>query len=271
MAIPNIESIIRAHSDFSMDDPAEQYVEATKMHRLTFGIDMPDIQALYSKPELIKATWCATKQTGGRVIELDDPDVGDELSQALKGRRTVRCFPTFTALSDADVSQLCWSADGVSGGLAEKGHWGRTAPSGGALYPRDMYLIFPKADSAHAGSWHYNPYEHRLEQVDDATIDDVFNDSWQQGVVANASACFVIAGVFWRNRFKYNLRGTRFTLIESGMVTQNLLLAAQRQHWASMPFGGYYDDELCQALHLDGLNESPLSVVFIGARGQQTS
>ena len=269
MAIPNIESIIRAHSDFSMDDPAEQYIEATKMHRLTFGIDMPDTHSLHDKPELIKATWRATKQTDGRVIALDNPEVGDDLSQALKNRRTVQRFPTFKALGNDEISQLCWSADGVSGSLVEeKGHWGRTAPSGGALYPRDVYLIFPKADAAHAGSWHYNPYEQRLEHVDDATLDEVFSDSWQQRAVANASVCFVVAGVFWRNRFKYNLRGTRFALIESGMVTQNLLLAAQRQHWASMPFGGYYDDELCHALHLDGLNESPLSVVFIGARGQ---
>lgn len=55
MAIPNIESIIRAHSDFSMDDPAEQYIEATKMHRLTFGIDMPDTHSLHDKPELDKS------------------------------------------------------------------------------------------------------------------------------------------------------------------------------------------------------------------------
>ena len=57
------------------------------------------------------------------------------MEEALARRRTVRRFAS-RSLDLKQVSQLLWGADGVSDprGL-------RTAPSAGATYPLDLYLV----------------------------------------------------------------------------------------------------------------------------------
>lgn len=70
-------------------------------------------------------------------IKLPEPvqDSKTSIEQALLQRRSVRIF-TDSPLTLADVSQLLWAAQGVTSprGL-------RTAPSAGALYPLEMYIV----------------------------------------------------------------------------------------------------------------------------------
>ena len=42
---------------------------------------------------------------------------------------------------------------------------------------------------------------------------------------------------------KYNQRGVRFALTESGHVAQNALLAAVALGLSALPIGGYFDEE----------------------------
>ncbi len=79
-----------------------------------------------------------------------------------------------------------------------------------------------------------------------------------------AALLVVVTGVFWRSRFKYGLRGYRFTLLEAGHLGQNLLLAAAALDLAALPVGGFYDRRVERLLGVDGVNESALYLFAVG-------
>jgi SagB-type dehydrogenase family enzyme len=147
-------------------------------------------------------------------------------------------------------------------GVAPDGR--RHVPSAGALYPLELYTVATDADGIDTGTYHYDPYVHRLERFrDNADLRPAIAD----GDLFDRTCCAVVlTAVFWRSRFKYGQRAYRFTLLESGHVAQNLLLAASALDVAALPLGGFYDARLDELLGLDGVDESSLYVVLLGGR-----
>jgi len=94
-------------------------------------------------------------------LALPQPRINSEISveHCLLKRRSVRSFRN-AALSLADISQLLWAAQGI----AAEGHL-RTAPSAGALYPLEVYLVAGNADGLEPGAYHYRPKRHELVLV----------------------------------------------------------------------------------------------------------
>lgn len=189
MKMPNIESVIEDHSTPNALDPCEDFVEATKLYRSTMGIDLPNISRLDRVKELLAASSYATKAWPTQCrIPLDHPCLDEAstmtLSLALRDRVSSKKIEPGTRLSFGDLSYLLWAADGMTHEL-DNGSTGRTAPSGGALYPRDVYLITrdDAIEKIPRGAWHYNPYEHCLEQVGDQGLEQVFNHQWHREVV----------------------------------------------------------------------------------------
>ena len=86
---------------------------------------------------LIGLLFIPSGSRGEAIIKLPPPVHQGKLSveEALSLRRTVRHFAN-RAMDLKQVSQLLWGADGLSDprGL-------RTAPSAGATYPLDLYLV----------------------------------------------------------------------------------------------------------------------------------
>ena len=76
------------------------------------------------------------------------------LEKVVKQRRTVRSFMG-RAITKQQFSQILWSAQGIT----EDGGWKRAAPSGGALYPADVYAVVGEnsVEDLTAGVFHYKP------------------------------------------------------------------------------------------------------------------
>ena len=72
-------------------------------------------------------------------------------------RRLRRDFTDSPLVSD-DISQLCWAAQGVT----DPAYGLRAAPSTGALYPLELFLVVGNSD-LQAGVYGYVPREHALE------------------------------------------------------------------------------------------------------------
>jgi nitroreductase len=85
---------------------------------------------------------------------LSSPDAAGRLplEACLARRRSVREFAP-SDLSEREVSQLAWAAQGIT----EPVQGLRTAPSAGALYPLEVYFV--SRDGAHR----YVPQAHALE------------------------------------------------------------------------------------------------------------
>ena len=87
-----------------------------------------------------------TNQPTG-AIKLPPPrlDSPTSIESALRRRRSVREFRQ-EALTLAEVSQLLWSAQGITDPEGK-----RTAPSAGALYPLEVFLVAGVQDELPAG------------------------------------------------------------------------------------------------------------------------
>ena len=186
------------------------------------------------------------------IVELPAPSGGGtRLDDTLAARRTTREL-SGSPLTDVELSRLLWSAQGIT----PAGN--RTAPSAGATYPIELYLLTAR------GVFHYRPHHHDLEIVSD---DDkrllLFDEDVGQDAVRDAAAVFVVTAVFARTAAKYGDRAVRYVHIEVGHVAENLLLQATALGLGGVPVGSFDDDAVAKILGLPADHE-PLYLLPIG-------
>ncbi len=173
------------------------------------------------------------------------------LDESLETRRTMREL-SGPRLTEADISLLLWSAQGIT--LAGN----RTAPSAGATYPIELYLLTAR------GVYLYRPLHHDLEVVsgEDKRL-PLFDNAVSQESVRDAPAVFVVTAVFERTAAKYADRAVRYVHIEVGHVAQNLLLQAATLGLGGVPVGSFDDDAVSEILGLPDDHE-PLYLLPVG-------
>jgi SagB-type dehydrogenase family enzyme len=183
------------------------------------------------------------------------------LEETLASRRTRRDFQAKPLLLE-ELAQLLWSAQGITGADGTL----RTAPSGGALYPLDVYAVVGEASvqGLNAGVYRYLPSQHGLEQV--ATKDlraDLAQACLRQTWMAGAPVSLVLTAEYGRIERKYGARGKRYALIEVGHAGQNIFLQAEALGLGAGIVGAFDDAGLAKALHLPRAHE-PLIVMPVG-------
>jgi SagB-type dehydrogenase family enzyme len=142
----------------------------------------------------------------------------------------------------------------------------RPVPSGGGLYPLELYVIAGRVDGLAPGVYHYVPVVRLLEQLRDGLVPRTLLTYlfMGQGYLAKASAVVVTTAVWERSLAKYGDRGYRYVLFEAGHVAQNLDLAAVALGLGALNLGGFFDDELARLLTLDVEEEMPLYATAVG-------
>lgn len=183
------------------------------------------------------------------------------LEEALARRRSVREFAS-GALTLAEASRLAWAAQGVT--EPER----RTAPSAGATYPLEVYLVAGDVKNLAAGVYRYLPGLHRLEAVADGDIRlPLAAAAVGQQWVSRAALVVVIAAVFERTTARYGKRGERYVHMEAGHAAQNLLLQATALGLGATPVGAFNDAEVARLLHLPA-GATPLYIIPVGRHPQ---
>jgi SagB-type dehydrogenase family enzyme len=175
------------------------------------------------------------------------------LEEALARRRSVRAFSS-EPLSDGEIGQLLWAAQGIT---AEGGR--RTAPSAGALYPLELYALTSD------GLWHYLPEDHALTRLADEDLRAGLQAAaLDQDAVGAAPLVVVITGVFERTAAKYGPeRAPRYVLLEAGHAAHGLLLQAVALDLGAVPIGAFVDSEVARVLGLPA-DEAPLYLLPVG-------
>jgi SagB-type dehydrogenase family enzyme len=183
------------------------------------------------------------------------------LEQAIQQRRTVRKFAS-EALRPAALSQLLWAAQGITGSRGYK----RAAPSAGALYPMDVYVIVGRdgVDAAAAGVYRYEPLGHRISllQENDVRV-PAARAALSQMWMAGAPISLVITAEYGRATAKYGKRGVRYAMIEAGHIAQNVLLQAAALGLKAGIIGAFHDADLVRVLGIPRSHE-PLLILPVG-------
>lgn len=193
-------------------------------------------------------------------IRLPEPrrDGKVSLERTLALRRSVRSYRD-VALSLADVGQLLWAAQGIT-----QGERLRTAPSAGALYPLELYLVAGRVEGLGAGVYKYRPERHSLTRL--AAEDRraaLAEAALGQQFIARAPATLVLAGVYERTAKRYGERAPRYVHIEIGHAGQNVCLQAVALGLGSVTVGAFRDPDVKRILGLPQ-EEAPLYLLPVG-------
>jgi SagB-type dehydrogenase family enzyme len=177
---------------------------------------------------------------------------------ALQQRTSVRDFAA-GPLSLADLSQLLWSGQGIT-------HEGtkRAAPSAGARYPLDLYVVAGEVPGLAAGIYRYRPERHDLVPV--APGDrrrELAAAARGQNWLVEAPVSLAIAAAFARTTEKYGQRGLMYVHMDAGIAAENITLQAVALGLGSVMVGAFEDAEMKKVLGLPR-DWDPLLVLPVG-------
>src|SRR5262249_16991524 len=133
----------------------------------------------------------------------------------------------------------------------------RTAISGGALYPIDLYVVALNVTGLRRGLYRYLPHYHGLRAVPQSGQDFAVAEVAQFGEVRADKANFLVAYVYrlFDNTRKYGESGLAFALIEVGAIATNIHLTCTALGIGSCDIGSFSKRRLEKLMHLDGISE----------------
>jgi SagB-type dehydrogenase family enzyme len=198
--------------------------------------------------------------TKGEAMKLPEPKFSSKTSveEALLKRRSVRDYKE-DSLTLEQISQLLWAAQGVT----EK--WGgRTAPSAGALYPLEIYLVVGKVRELKPGLYQYDPEKQTISQKKEGDLREKLTEaSLGQDEILRAPATVVITAVYERTQKKYHQRGVQYVHMEVGSAGENIYLQAESLGLGTVFIGAFEDEEVKEVL---GISEEPLGIMPVGKK-----
>jgi SagB-type dehydrogenase family enzyme len=177
----------------------------------------------------------------GSPVPLPSPTTTGTISleKAIGKRRSLRAFRP-DPLPMATIGQLLWAGQGVTSPDGK-----RAAPSAGALYPLELYVVTPKQ------VMHYLPDGHRTET---RAVSDLRPGlkaaAVGQATVATAPVVIVVAAAPGRLSHRYGAQAEEFVQIEVGHASQNILLQAAALGLAAVPVGSLDSSRAADTLAL---------------------
>jgi SagB-type dehydrogenase family enzyme len=201
------------------------------------------------------------KYPKARRVKLPKPAFsGKTVEQAIRQRRSHRQF-TDKALTLQELVQLLVSADG----LTDKNEQLRAAPSGGALYPVELYIAVHNVEGVEPGLYHFHVSDTSLELIKAGDFADSLHiASNEQETVGASPITIIMTARFDRSTKKYADRGYRYIYMESGSICQNIYLQATSMKMGTVAVGAFNDDALNKLLELDGRSEAALMMMPVG-------
>ncbi len=182
------------------------------------------------------------------------------LEKALRDRRSLRTYAR-DPLTLTEVSQLLWAGQGVTDREGQ-----RTAPSAGALYPLELYLVAGNVEGLPKGLYKYRCRRHDLVRVGwDDLRSRLASAALDQDCVRKGAAVIVFSAVYERTTRKYGNRGIRYVHMEVGHAAQNVYLQAISLGLGTVFIGAFNDSEVKKVLSLPR-EEEPLGLMPVGRR-----
>jgi len=179
-------------------------------------------------------------------IYLPSPNQKGEVSleEAIAKRRSVRRF-TPEPISQLQLSQILWAAQGISD---TRGRY-RTAPSAGATYPLEIFVVCGRncVERIGDGIYHYHIAHHSLtlHHKGDVRLE------LAEAAIYQAPIDIVICALYERTTQRYGNRGERYVHIEVGHAGQNIYLQATALGLATVAIGAFHGREVSEVLRLE--------------------
>ncbi|MGA1824989.1 MAG: SagB/ThcOx family dehydrogenase [bacterium] len=185
-------------------------------------------------------------------------DSNTSIEKALLKRRSGREYMD-EALTIEEISQLLWAAQGIT-----EPPFYKTAPSAGALYPLELYVVVGNVKDLSSGIYKYAPEGHELSLLlKGDTRKKIYEAALRQSPIRNAPAIIVFSAVFSKTRKKYGERGDKYVYMEAGHAAQNICLQAVSLNLGAVVIGAFIDKDLKEILYIRK-NAEPLYLIPVG-------
>jgi SagB-type dehydrogenase family enzyme len=143
----------------------------------------------------------------------------------------------------------------------------RAAPSTGALYQTEVYLVAGPIEGLGAGVYHFSPADFRLRRLREGDYREVIAAAAAEPELARRPLTLVLSAIYWRNTWKYQARAYRHLFWDSGTILANILAVAGSLGLAPRVLLGFVDADVNRLLGLDPAREAALELVGIGPGG----
>jgi len=189
------------------------------------------------------------------------PVTGVSVEEAVLARRSIREYVDKPLTMD-QLSLLLWSAQG----LTELRYGLRAAPSAGATYPIELYVVIGEGsvEGLRKGVYRYVPQNHSLvlhkpEDVREELAEAALKQPWVREAPVTLAFCVVFA----RTTVRYGRRGFRYVFMDVGHAAQNVYLMATALGLGTVGVGAFNDEEVTAVLGLKG-EEVPAYLMPVG-------
>lgn len=208
-------------------------------------------------------------ETAVSIIDLPDPrkyEADISLTQAIVQRVSVRKYAD-TPVSLPELSYLLWCIQGVK---SVESHLVtlRTVPSAGARHAFETYLLVNNVAGLAPGLYKFLAVDHQLAKLEAGeNISDIITEAClRQRFVKTSAVTFIWTATAYRMTYRYGQRGYRYLHLDAGHVCQNLYLAAETTTCGVCAIAAFDDDQLNQALSLDGEAQFAVYVATLGKK-----
>jgi SagB-type dehydrogenase family enzyme len=207
---------------------------------------------------------------GKTVHDLPDPMMVKvkpvDLSKAINNRVSVRVYSE-ESISLDELSYVLWSTQGVKE-VTKRPATQRTVPSAGARHCFETYVLVNKVEELKPGLYRFLAIDHKLQEVDlsDDIAERVTASCYGQRFVFNSAITLILTAVRYRMMWRYTERGYRYMHLDAGHVMQNLYLCAEAINSGACAIAAFYDDQINEALGVDGIEQF---TVYVGTLGKK--
>ncbi|GGA66134.1 SagB/ThcOx family dehydrogenase [Ornithinibacillus halotolerans] len=150
----------------------------------------------------------------------------------------------------------------------------RTYPSGGGIYPVELYFYINQVDDLQSGFYKFVPesnciYLLNINQQEDKDIDDMYffikeDSNTEESPFGQAAVNFFFVANMQIITKYYGLRAYRLVQKEIGHIAQNMLLVSTALNINAVPIEGFFDDIVNKKLHLDGIKNIATYSILLG-------
>ncbi len=235
------------------------YQESTKYRRHAMPVRLLEIS---SRPSMYK-----TYSNPVKVVTLPEAERqgGMGLWDALLSRRSERRYAE-KPMDLKTLSQLLWAIQGVTASMGS--YLLRTAPSAGALYPIETYLVVNRVEELDQGVYHFQVPNACLELLSPGDYSGrTAAAALDQPIAAKASVVFIWTACVNRSKWKYDERAYRYIYLDAGHLCENLYLACAAMGLGCCAIGAFYDEEVNEILKVDGKEEMAVYLSSVGPVG----
>jgi SagB-type dehydrogenase family enzyme len=149
-------------------------------------------------------------------------------------------------------------------GRPDETQYYRASASSGGLYPIEIYPIVHDVAGAAAGIYHYDVHAHELEAIERGDFRRAVADALWGGAGAG-DVTLALCAVLPRTMSKYQFRGYRFALYDTGALLGSLTANAAAAGLGAEVVDGFVDDAIAALVGADRVDEQAVALVALGA------